>query len=269
MTKHSDNAPEGIYHAATVEACAKVADALAADAGATLVQVAARGLAKAAVRGNVAAARHIAAAIRALPTAPANGSRLTAEDDFLGHLRTVNAARLAAWEGDDNKTDGIFHATELGGEVSEVLNVVKKLHREAMGWRGSRATVQDLADELGDVLICADKLAAHYGIDLAAATTSKFNATSAKVGLPHVLARLASTPAPDTTGNAMVEALTPSADTKAAYSGEFHIIVPEWDEDEEEEVFRPVLVPWDTIKQIMVAIRSRAALAVSRAPVKL
>ncbi len=107
--------------------------------------------------------------------------------DFLRHLREVNADRLAAWEGDDQKTDGIFHATELGGEVGEVLNVVKKLHREAMGWRGSRATIADLSDEIGDVLICLDKLAAHYGIDLATATAAKFNATSDKVGLPHKL----------------------------------------------------------------------------------
>jgi NTP pyrophosphatase (non-canonical NTP hydrolase) len=107
--------------------------------------------------------------------------------DFLQTLRSVNSARLAAWEG-DQKADGLFHATELGGEVGEVLNVVKKLHREAMGWRGSRATREQLEEELGDVLICLDKLAGFYGVDLADATRRKFNATSDKVGLPHKLA---------------------------------------------------------------------------------
>jgi NTP pyrophosphatase (non-canonical NTP hydrolase) len=106
--------------------------------------------------------------------------------DFLDHLRIVNSARLKAWEG-DNKADPLFHATELGGEVGELLNVAKKLHREAMGWRGSRATIQDLADEIGDVLICLDKLAAQYGIDIAEATSAKFDKTSAKVGLPFTL----------------------------------------------------------------------------------
>lgn len=106
--------------------------------------------------------------------------------DFLHKLRMINSARLQAWEG-DQKADALFHATELGGEVGEVLNVAKKLHREAMGWRGSRATVDDLADEIGDVLICLDKLAMQYGIDLADATTRKFNATSDKVGLPQRL----------------------------------------------------------------------------------
>jgi NTP pyrophosphatase (non-canonical NTP hydrolase) len=103
--------------------------------------------------------------------------------DFLAHLRSVNGDRLASWEGELEKTDGIFHAAELGGEVGEVLNIVKKLHREEKGWRGSRASIADLAEEIGDVMICLDKLAAHYGIDIEAATIAKFNATSAKVGL--------------------------------------------------------------------------------------
>lgn len=106
--------------------------------------------------------------------------------DFLTHLRHVNSARLTAWE-NGNKADPLFHATELGGEVGELLNVAKKLHREAMGWRGSRATVDDLAEEIGDVMICLDKLAAQYGIDIAAVTAAKFDKTSEKVGLPHRL----------------------------------------------------------------------------------
>lgn len=106
--------------------------------------------------------------------------------DFLKLLRAVNAARLEAWE-DGNRATPLFHATELGGEVGEVLNVAKKLHREEMGWIGSRASLEDLSDEIGDVLICLDKLAAQYGIDLARATTRKFDKTSEKVGLPHRL----------------------------------------------------------------------------------
>jgi NTP pyrophosphatase (non-canonical NTP hydrolase) len=110
--------------------------------------------------------------------------------DFLERLRLVNSERLVEWE-NGNKADPLFHAAELGGEVGELLNVVKKLHREAMGWRGSRATLADLAEEIGDVLICLDKLAAQFGIDLAAATTAKFNKTSLKVGLPHTLGEVA------------------------------------------------------------------------------
>jgi NTP pyrophosphatase (non-canonical NTP hydrolase) len=107
--------------------------------------------------------------------------------DFLTHLREVNKARLRAWEGDNECADALFHAAELGGEVGELLNVVKKLHRESMGWRGSRATMPELEDEIGDVLICLDKLAAYFAINLSVATAAKFNKTSDKVGLPHKL----------------------------------------------------------------------------------
>lgn len=147
--------------------------------------------------------------------------------DFLSELRRVNSERYDAWArqpimlcehcGADpshpskscvppftrqphsftkphpyltvsNDAGIMFDALELGGEVGELLNVVKKLEREDRGWRGSRASEQDFADECADVLICLDKLARRRGVDLAAATVAKFNATSEKVGLPHMLA---------------------------------------------------------------------------------
>lgn len=105
---------------------------------------------------------------------------------FLSELRTVNGERAEAWLM-GQKSDPLFWAVELGGEVGEILNVVKKLVREELGWRGSRATVQDLADEIADGIICLDSLARHYGIDLASAVTAKFNATSEKNNFPHRL----------------------------------------------------------------------------------
>ena len=127
-----------------------------------------------------------AGGLRPEPRPASQPKALIPSADFLQHLRTVNSARLTAWE-DGNAADALFHATELGGEVGEVLNEAKKLHREAMGWRGSRSSVEKLGEEIGDVLICLDKLAAQYGIDLADVTARKFNATSDKVGLPHKL----------------------------------------------------------------------------------
>jgi hypothetical protein len=53
------------------------------------------------------------------------------------------------------------------------------------------------------------------------------------------------------------EALTPSAETKAAYIGEFSVPLPDIDNDGN-EVMRSINVPWTTIKQIMAAIRARA-----------
>ena len=121
-----------------------------------------------------------------------------AREEQLGALRAANIERQDAWKagGDIGPVGGLYRATELGGEAGEVLNVVKKLEREARGWRGSRATVDDLAQELGDVVICADLLAAEYDIDLWAAVVAKFNATSEKVGLPTRLAAGYAKPSP-------------------------------------------------------------------------
>lgn len=116
-------------------------------------------------------------------------------EPFLAQLRRVNLARYEAWvEGADAGI--MFDALELGGEVGELLNVVKKLEREERGWRGSRAAPKDFADECADVLICLDKLARRRNVDLTAVTISKFNATSEKVGLPHRLEALLGSRAP-------------------------------------------------------------------------
>lgn len=59
-------------------------------------------------------------------------------------------------------------------------------------------------------------------------------------------------------------ALEASGETKAAYMGEFsfNIIETAFDDVAEEfvEYPRKVYVPWDTIKEIMAAIRARAAI---------
>ncbi|GAQ23982.1 hypothetical protein DEIGR_400115 [Deinococcus grandis] len=62
---------------------------------------------------------------------------------------------------------------------------------------------------------------------------------------------------------AQTEALTPSGDTKGAYMGEFQFEMRGVDEEGEETDIR-IDTPWDTIKQIMAAIRSRAAATLAR-----
>jgi NTP pyrophosphatase (non-canonical NTP hydrolase) len=106
--------------------------------------------------------------------------------DFLTRLREVNGERAAEWMG-DYPSDALFWAVEFGGEAGEVLNVVKKLRRAELDRRGSRATKEDLADEIADGIICLDSLARHYDIDIAAAVRRKFNATSEKNGFPQRL----------------------------------------------------------------------------------
>lgn len=56
---------------------------------------------------------------------------------------------------------------------------------------------------------------------------------------------------------ALVAALTPSAETKARHIGEYAFSVEDRDEDGE-ECTRPVTVPWTTVKDIMAAIRADA-----------
>ncbi|HWW46577.1 MAG TPA: MazG-like family protein [Xanthobacteraceae bacterium] len=105
------------------------------------------------------------------------------ELSVLGDLRSANKARQAEWDADSQITLS-FRGNELAGEVGEACNVIKKLERERLGINGSRASKAQLAEELADVVICADLIAMDVGVDLLnVAVPAKFNATSEKVGL--------------------------------------------------------------------------------------
>jgi hypothetical protein len=106
----------------------------------------------------------------------------------LADLRRANEKRQAEWCPDPSQQpDLAFRAVELAGETGEACNIAKKLVRERHGWRGSRATPQDLGEELADIVICADLTAMAERIDLMAAVRAKFNATTEKVGLTTML----------------------------------------------------------------------------------
>jgi NTP pyrophosphatase (non-canonical NTP hydrolase) len=100
----------------------------------------------------------------------------------LAALRNANAARQQEWDPNDAITLA-YRGNELAGEVGEACNVIKKLERERLGIRGSRASNAMLAEELADVLVCVDLTAMQAGIDLDAALRAKFNSTSEKYGL--------------------------------------------------------------------------------------
>lgn len=105
-------------------------------------------------------------------------------------LREANAARGAQWDGKPAHIDDLsFRAMELGGEAGEALNVAKKLVRQLTGRVGGmdmESARAALAEELADVVICADRVAEVLGIDLEAATIAKFNKTSRKHGLVEI-----------------------------------------------------------------------------------
>ena len=92
-------------------------------------------------------------------------------------LRAANTLRDKEWD-PEHKINLLFRGNELAGESGEVCNVIKKLERQIMGLRGSRKTINDLAEELADVIICADLAAMTAGINLAASVVQKFNRTS-------------------------------------------------------------------------------------------
>lgn len=74
---------------------------------------------------------------------------------FYDTLREANVARQKIWDPGD-VVDIDWRCNEFMGEVGEVCNVIKKLYRERVGLPGSRDTVDHLAEELADVMICLD-----------------------------------------------------------------------------------------------------------------
>lgn len=74
------------------------------------------------------------------------------------HLRAANFERDKEWV-QDVKMPNAFWGVELIGEVGEACNIIKKIEREKLGLRGSRATIEQLGQELADCYIVADLVA--------------------------------------------------------------------------------------------------------------
>lgn len=102
------------------------------------------------------------------------------------HLRGANVRRceevfhpLAEWSPTD-------WATAMAGECGEVCNEVKKLRRLDDADKADDVPIHrmhlraNIADELADLVIYADLLAARLGIDLGDAVRCKFNLVSEK-----------------------------------------------------------------------------------------
>ncbi|WP_147112174.1 MazG-like family protein [Tateyamaria sp. syn59] len=101
-------------------------------------------------------------------------------------LRRANRARQNEWPGNE-KTDLAFRALEVAGEAGELSEAIKKFLRAERGIHGNTATKEDIADEIGDLIVALDLLADELGIELGHSAKTKFNATSAKYGLKTVI----------------------------------------------------------------------------------
>lgn len=100
---------------------------------------------------------------------------------MLKELRAAQVERQKLWD-PGIKLDLSYFGNAAAGEMGEACNVIKKLERERQGLPGSRATLDALADELADVIIYLDLIAAKTGIDFEAAIKNKFNKDSTKHG---------------------------------------------------------------------------------------
>ena len=91
------------------------------------------------------------------------------------------AARQREWDCNGRLTP-LYRALELGGEIGELLNIIKKQERLRLGLPGSTATDEQLTEELADVLICTHLLANALSVDVETEARRKFNSRSEELG---------------------------------------------------------------------------------------
>lgn len=111
-------------------------------------------------------------------------------------LREENYRRCRRWH-PNFPNDGMWTSADWSnavcGEAGEMANVVKKMRRVESGAPvgpddpNYTELKRMLSDEIADVVIYADLLAAYYGIDLGMAISRKFNEVSERQGFPERL----------------------------------------------------------------------------------
>lgn len=101
-------------------------------------------------------------------------------------LREVNVERCPKFGHGLNEWSVLEWAGAMCGEAGEAANVAKKIRRLADGCAvnnpGTPELARKLGEELADVVIYADLLAASQGIDLGGAVANKFDEVSRRVG---------------------------------------------------------------------------------------
>lgn len=104
-------------------------------------------------------------------------------------LRKANDTRAKHWNGPERGSQlGIlFASVEAGGETGEALNKVKKYVRHLLGMPGGADNLEEVKDEIADMVITADLLAAQFNVDLGECVRTKFNKTSRKHDMPVAL----------------------------------------------------------------------------------
>lgn len=102
-------------------------------------------------------------------------------------LRHYNRQRDLEFQGritdEQEEWNIVDRSNELAGEVGELCNMVKKVRRARLGMQRSDVTIEDIAEEIADIIICVDLFAMDLDIDLNKWVTGKFNRSSEKFGL--------------------------------------------------------------------------------------
>lgn len=103
--------------------------------------------------------------------------------DILKQLKKASKKRQHIY--DDKEWTLPEWGNATAGEVGELCNVIKKIHRG--DYTLQEANDKELiADEAADVVIYLDLLCQKAGIDLGIAIVNKFNKASDKIGCPEV-----------------------------------------------------------------------------------
>lgn len=96
---------------------------------------------------------------------------MTISKTNLTELRKANQLRASEFGCTNNNLDNIgFTAIELAGEVGEAQDAIKKQIRSIKGLKGGTTELQAkeaISDELGDIIISADRLCECMGKELA------------------------------------------------------------------------------------------------------
>ncbi len=104
------------------------------------------------------------------------------EADFLAELRAANRTRQVEWPANE-EIDLSFRGLEFANEAGELAGAVKKLIRAQRGIAGGDATIEEVMDEAGDVLITLDLLLDEVDLKIEPCARRKFNKTTRKNGL--------------------------------------------------------------------------------------
>ncbi|WP_225982980.1 MULTISPECIES: MazG-like family protein [Pseudomonas syringae group] len=120
---------------------------------------------------------------RPVPQSAALGGVLELDGLSFQQLRQANVKRLASskYKLCEQNWQPAHWMNALTGEVGECANIIKKVDR---GDYSLEAALPNIARELADIQCYLDILAFKLGIDLGAATVSKFDEVSERIGSP-------------------------------------------------------------------------------------